>query len=298
MHIAALGSSFAAGPNIPPQTSTAARRSGNNYASLLLRSLPENLPTDSTKSTTTDNVSPHKLTDLTSSGATLLNVLRDPQETLLATLPPQISLLPADVDVVTLTAGGNDLGYSAGMIADAARLTVEDEGLLGMMLEGMGLKKGEGEDGGEGGGSFVSGAVSKEEVAERFVQVIDAIKLRAPNARVFLVEYLAVFGRDSSLAPDQPLGEEKVAFYRALAGDLKDAYALAAERRRDVGVEVVRVADLSEKEHALGSPEPWVTGFTVEGLMGGGAPFHPNALGHRGVAEVLRGRVLGGLEGL
>lgn len=294
MHIAALGSSFAAGPNIPPQTSTAARRSGNNYASLLLRSLPENLPTGSTKSTITDNVPPHKLTDLTSSGATLLNVLRDPQETLLATLPPQISLLPADVDVVTLTAGGNDLGYSAGMIADAARLTVEDEGLLGMMLEGMGLKRG----GDEGdGGSFVSGAVSKEEVAERFVQVIDAIKLRAPNARVFLVEYLAVFGRDSSLALDQPLGEEKVDFYRALAGDLKDAYALAAERRRDVGVEVVRVADLSEREHALGSPEPWVTGYTVEGLMGGGAPFHPNDLGHRGVAEVLRGRVLGGLEG-
>jgi lysophospholipase L1-like esterase len=268
MHIAALGSSFAAGPSIPPQTSAAARRSSNNYASLLSRSIPNS-----------------KLTDLSSSGATLLNVLSEPQETLLATIPPQLDGLPSDVDVVTLTAGGNDLGYSAGMIADAARLTVEDEGLLGMMLEGMGLKRDAADDSGPMG-------VSKEEVAERFVAVIDAILARAPQAKIFLVEYLAVFGDETVVADDQPLPSDKVAFYRGLAGDLKAAYALAAEQRKGMGVEVVSVADLSEREgHALGGKEPWVTGYTVEGLMRGGTPFHPNAEGHRGVAAVLGERV-------
>jgi lysophospholipase L1-like esterase len=273
MHIVALGSSFAAGPSITPQTHAAARRSSNNYASLLSRGIPGS-----------------KLTDLSASGATLLNVLNEPQETLLATLPPQLDGLPSDADIVTLTAGGNDLGYSAGMIGDAAKLTVDDKELLGMMLEGMGLKKDAVQDSNSNGGAT---GVSKEEVAARFIAVIDAIKTRAPKARIFLVEYISIFGPDTVLADDQPLGEERVAFYRSSAGDLKEAYRAAAEARKDVGVEVVRVADLSEKEHALGSREPWVTGFTVEGLMGGGAPFHPNAEGHRGVAAVLGERVRG-----
>ena len=285
MHITALGSSFAAGPSISPQTSAPARRSSNNYASLLSRAIPGS-----------------NLTDLSASGATLLNVLNEPQETLLGTLRPQLEGLPEDTDVVTLTAGGNDLGYSAGMIGDAARLTVEDGEVLGMMLEGMGLKRdaagaaaagsagSAGTDDGGGGGGGVAG-VSKEVIAERFVAVIDAIKARAPKARVFLVEYLAVFGPDTVVADDQPLGEERVGFYRGLAGNLKAAYAIAAERRKDQGVEVVSVADLSEREHALGAKEAWVTGYTVEGLMSGGAPFHPNAEGHRGVARVLGERV-------
>jgi len=277
MHIVALGSSFAAGPSIPPQSSAAARHSSNNYASLLSRSIPNS-----------------KLTDLSASGATLLNVLSEPQETLLATLPPQLDGLPSDANIVTLTAGGNDLGYSAGMIGDAAKLTVDDKELLGMMLEGMGLKK-DSADAANANANHNGGAVpgvSKEEVATRFIAVIDAIKARAPKARVFLVEYLAVFGPGTVLADDQPLGEERLAFYRGLAGELKGAYRLAAEAREDSGVEVVSVADLSERGHALGSEEAWVTGFTVEGLMGGGAPFHPNAEGHRGVAEVLREKVM------
>lgn len=261
MHIAALGSSFAAGPSIPPQTNAAARRSGANYPSLLAKALG-----DSTE-----------LTDLSASGATLLNVLSEPQQCLLATLPPQIDGLPADVDIVTITAGGNDLGYSAGMIGDAAMLTVEDKELLGVMLEGMGLKK-------EG----VVGAVDANEVRERFVRIIDAVRQKAPKARIFLVEYLAVFGEESKEAGDQPLGVEKVEGYRKMAGELSRAYREAAKKRD--GVEVVNVAEMSDG-HALGSREPWMTGFTVEGLMRGGAPYHPNAAGHRAVAEELVRRV-------
>ena len=45
--------------------------------------------------------------------------------------------------------------------------------------------------------------------------------------------------------------------------------------------------------HALGSAEPWMTGYTAEMLMRGGAPFHPNAAGHRAVADELVRRVRG-----
>lgn len=262
MHICALGSSFAAGPSIPPQINAAARRSGANYPSLLAKELSA------------------QLTDLSASGATLLNVLNESQQCLLATLPPQLDLLPADADIVTITAGGNDLGYSAGMIGDAAVLTVEDKELLGIMLEGMGLKK-------EG----VVGAVGWEEVRERFVRIIDAVKSKAPKAKIFLVEYLAIFGSESREAEDQPLGSEKVEHYKTMATELARAYREAAEKRPD-GVEVVPVSEMSEG-HALGSKEPWMTGFTAELLMRGGAPFHPNAAGHRAVADELLRRVKG-----
>lgn len=263
MHIAALGSSFAAGPSIPPQVSAAARRSGANYPSLLAAALGA------------------KLTDLSSSGATLLNVLDEPQQTLLATLPPQIEGLPVDIDIVTITAGGNDMGYSAGMIGEAAQLTIDDAELLGAMMEGMGLKK-------EG----VVGAVGWEEVRERFVRIIDAIRVKAPKARIFLVEYLAIFGDGSVVAGDQPLGRERVEVYRGMAGELSRAYWGAREKRRE-GVEVVGVAKMSEG-HALGSGEPWMIGYTKEMLMRGGAPFHPNAEGHKSIAKELVRMVRGG----
>lgn len=173
------------------------------------------------------------------------------------------------------------MGYSAGMIGEAAQLTIDDADLLGAMMEGMGLKK-------EG----VVGAVGWEEVRGRFVRIIDAIKAKAPKARIFLVEYLAVFGEKSRVSEDQPLGEERVEHYRGMAEDLARAYWGAKEIRGE-GVEVVAVAGMSEG-HALGSAEPWMTGYTKEMLMGGGAPFHPNAAGHRAVAEELVRRIKGG----
>lgn len=62
LHITALGSSFAAGPGIPPQINRMAGRSSNNYAHLLAARL---------------GADP---TDLTVSGATLNNILLEPQQ--------------------------------------------------------------------------------------------------------------------------------------------------------------------------------------------------------------------------
>ena len=123
------------------------------------------------------------------------------------------------------------------------------------------------------------------------MRIIDAIRARAPKAKIFLVEYLAVFGEESGVAGDQPLGKERVEVYRKMAEELSQAYWGAREMRAE-GVEVVGVAKMSE-EHALGSGEPWMTGYTAEMLMRGGAPFHPNAAGHRAVADELVRRARG-----
>ncbi|KAF3389558.1 hypothetical protein F1880_003458 [Penicillium rolfsii] len=104
LRIASLGSSFAAGPGVPPQIEPrAARRSGQNYPHLLAQQLNA------------------ELADLTVSGATLLNITVDPQTAPFSkeTFPVQISNLPEDADIVTITAGGNDINYIGGMLYDA-----------------------------------------------------------------------------------------------------------------------------------------------------------------------------------
>lgn len=189
-HITALGSSFAAGPGIEPIVNTTARRSSNNYAHLTAAALDA------------------KLTDLTSSGATLLNVLSQPQGFWLASpIVPQLDLLPPDVDIVTLTAGGNDLGYSKGMILDAFRAALRESRVLGWALKATGLtdKHAQMDD------------VTFDQVKERFLEIFDRIHAIAPKAKVYLVQYLDIFGPDTEVQPDQPLDKERREYYRSIA---------------------------------------------------------------------------------
>lgn len=81
LHLIALGSSFAAGPAIHPLSSRQAMRSTLNYPNLLSRRL----------------------------GASLTD----------RSFPPQVQGVTSDADVVTITAGGNDIGYIGGMMRDS-----------------------------------------------------------------------------------------------------------------------------------------------------------------------------------
>ncbi|OLR94361.1 ricin-type beta-trefoil lectin domain protein [Actinokineospora bangkokensis] len=97
----ALGSSFAAGPGIKPtQAGTAAsdcERSNDNYANQLGRDLGANL------------------TDVSCSSATTNNVLVTGQHG----QPAQINAVQSGTKLVTLTIGGNDVGYVGSLIQDA-----------------------------------------------------------------------------------------------------------------------------------------------------------------------------------
>lgn len=251
LKIAALGSSFAAGPNIPPQVNKAAMRSGRNYAHLVA----ERLDAD--------------LTDLTVSGATLLNVIKEPQVTMLrTTFKPQISLLPSDSDIVFLTGGGNDMNYSGGMISEALGQTP----VIGGLLSGIANKYGD-------------GTTELQALTARFVEVIDAIHKAAPKAKIILVEYLTVLGSDTKAGTDVSLSQDRVSHYQKLAEVLHTAYRHAAGARSDFA-ESVPIATLSG-DHGVGSQQPWVDGCSVWMILRGFAPFHPNAAGHEAIADVL-----------
>ncbi|CAI7624453.1 unnamed protein product [Penicillium viridicatum] len=224
LKIASLGSSFAAGPDIPPQIEPyAALRSGQNYPHLLAQHLNADL------------------TDLSVSGATLLNITVEPQSTPFnTTFPPQISDLPEDANIITVTAGGNDINYIGGMIADACDAELQS-----------------------------SVSLSPAELAERLGGVLDQIHKRAPGARIFLVEYLAVLGPATQPSRNIPLTQERIQHYRGVASVLQHAYSVAVEGRADC------------QEHALGSEEPWVGGFELGPLL------HPNLDGMKAVADIL-----------
>ncbi len=97
--VAALGNFFAAGLVSSLSLNAAAMRSARNYPHLLAERLGA------------------RLVDLTVSGATTANLLDSPQQTISgAVIPPQLEGVPAAADVVTITVGGNDLGFIAGLL--------------------------------------------------------------------------------------------------------------------------------------------------------------------------------------
>jgi lysophospholipase L1-like esterase len=253
MHIAAIGSSFAAGPGIPPLLDRSAMRSRYNYAHILA-----------------DNLGA-RLTDLTVSGATLDTILSQTQKTLWKSFAPQLSGLPSDANIVTITAGGNDLGYIGGVISN-----IVEKSTVGRLLYPM-LSK------------FTHPAeLTADEVAQRFVAVIDEVQRIAPAARILLVEYITIFGPHVQAGVDVQLTTAEIQHHREKALTLARGYRLASEARPRC--ELVPIADHS-RDHGLGSQEPWVYSFSW-GMLSQGCVFHPNLQGMQAVAKELEAVIL------
>ncbi|MFI5564200.1 SGNH/GDSL hydrolase family protein [Amycolatopsis japonica] len=161
----AMGSSFAAGPGIPPQrpgTPAACGRSTKNYASLVAgqRGLA--------------------LTDVTCSGATTANILTAGQ----AGQPPQIEAVTRDTRLVTITIGGNDVGYVGSLFTYGCQNT-----------------------GGANCGQVDRNAVrtALTTVHEKIGAVVAAVHRRAPRARVLVVDYLTIVPGDRPACDGVPL---------------------------------------------------------------------------------------------
>jgi lysophospholipase L1-like esterase len=242
----ALGSSMAAGPGIRPSADGApfrAGRSARNYPHVVA----ERLGLD--------------LVDVTYSGATTANVLTDSQNG----APPQADALDGSEDLVTVTIGGNDVGYVQLLMAAGLPHFVRSVPLLGGRLREM-LDP-----------TLRDRALV--EVAESLKEVGRTLRQRAPRAKVLFVDYLTLLPPDG-VAP--PLSDIDVALGRRVADTLE---RLTGEAAADTGCEWVRVADASREHHAW-SGEPWTTKFGLP-LPGRPAPLHPNAAGMRAVADLV-----------
>jgi lysophospholipase L1-like esterase len=256
----ALGSSFAAGPGVKPTVNRFALRSGSNYAHLVASALGA------------------ELIDATVSGATTETILRKPQGVWPFRFAPQIQSIPrgSDADLVTITAGGNDLRYLGSMSSAAYGSWLAARPITRDLGQGMRAKA-----------TAVPPSTRDVEAATAgLVEIVETVRDRAPLARVLLVDYLTILGtgtRRSRLAPFTP---SEFAYFREVASQVRQAFVNAAQRS---GAELVDVTAISDA-HAVGSREPWVQGFT--GISRGDAAlFHPTALGMRAVSKAILGHL-------
>ncbi len=249
----ALGSSMAAGPGILPRDKKAPLRAGRsavNYPHLVARRLGLDL------------------VDVTYSGATTAHVLTDRQND----EPPQVSALDGSDALVTVTIGGNDVGYVPMLTAAGLPQALRSVPVLGGRLREL----------------LDPSARDRALVAvgESLKEVGRTVRRRAPRARVLFVDYLTLLppaGGDAS-----PLSGADAALGRRVAATLE---RLTSEAAAETGCEVVRVSDTSREHHAW-SADPWTTKPSRFGVPIPGRPFpsHPNAAGMRAVADLVTER--------
>ena len=232
----ALGSSFAAGIGLGPRapgSPRACRRTINSYPQHLAR------------------LCGLSLVDRTCSGATTADVLdggKDRQG-------PQVDGITSDTELVTLTAGGNDVNY----VGDLIMLSLRARSRVARALMRLFWK-------------------GPRPVAERdfaalqrnFRAIVDAARRRAPDARIVFVTYPQIVpsvGTCEALG----LGLEEAALMRAVGQALD---AVTREAAQASGALLVDMGPPSAA-HAVGSAQPWVSGATR--LRD--APFHPTREG-------------------
>ncbi|ANY09103.1 SGNH/GDSL hydrolase family protein [Pseudonocardia sp. HH130630-07] len=254
----ALGDSYAAGPLIPVQTGTpvGCLRSDQNYPSVLARSAGF-----------TD------VTDVTCSGA-VTEDMTAPQEVKLGPNPPQLDTLDGSESLVTITVGGNDIGFASIITECTARSSTN---LLGAACRDF----------------FTAGGSDElveriDEAGDKVADVLSEIRDRAPAARVAVVGY-------PSILPDTGPGCYPVAPFSAgdtayLRETEKRLNGMLAEQAAEAGMDYVDTYGPTVGHDICQLPGvKWVEGLVPTSPA---APVHPNAQGMRAMAAAT-GAVLG-----
>ena len=243
----ALGDSYASGPGIPTQVDATCARSDQNYPSLLAAARN------------------WQLTDVSCSGATT-TALAGPQ----GTQAPQLDALGADTDVVTLTIGGNDIGFSKNL-ATCAGLTSKDP------------------TGNPCRTFFTSDGTDQleqrvDDTAPKIAAALDAVRERAPYAKVLVVGYPDLFPEDGvgCTSSAVPLAAGDFAYLRDTEKKLNAMIAnqAAAKGARYVDTYTPTVG------HDMCKPvgERWIEPLVAPAPT---APAHPNAQGQQAMAATV-----------
>ncbi len=237
----AIGSSFAAGQGIPEQGPTCGR-STNNYPSVVAQELEL------------------ELVDVSCGGATLGNLLDQPQ----GEAAPQVEAVTPDTELVTITAGGNDVSYSLTTLLcgqpDPCLADIDTASIDAALLD----------------------------LPNRFQDLAAAIRDRAPEATLLLVTYPDVVPDEGAECAALGLDADEAAYIDGLGDRLEEAFRTAAEASDLVLIDVY----VSSAGHGpcAADADRWVSG-----VDGGTESFgyHPTGAGHRAVADLIVAELTG-----
>ena len=186
---------------------------------------------------------------------------------------PQLDALGDDVSLVTMSLGGNDLGF-----ADIVKDCIVN---------------------GERGVGFMDTCQEKHDQriadelprlrAELIARYL-AIKDRAPNARVVIVGYPELFIQNPSDNYGNLLFKEDQVWMNEKAGELN---AMLREAAREAGVEFVDPTE-AFRGHGIGSSDHWINDLDFGGpgmMIADPSSFHPNAAGHAALADLIHQQI-------
>ena len=246
----ALGDSYAAGPLIPaPIPPFGCLKSTSNYGRLASIQL---------------GASPYR--DATCSGAETEDMTA-PQGVSPRPNPPQFDRLTATTTLVTITIGGNDIGFS-GIAQDCF-----SQNNTGTPCQDRYVTA---------SGDEISQNI--QETRPKVDAVLQGIHTRSPNAQVLVVNYAGILPHTGSTGcwPVVPISDGDVSYVRGKQVELNDMLAASAAAN---GAQVVDWYTASTGHDACQPPGiKWVEGAVPTSAA---APVHPNLLGMTGAASLV-----------
>jgi hypothetical protein len=230
-HVTSLGSSYAYGPGLESTT---------NYGAIFANNIGAS----------------HSR--LAVSGTTLIQAIRS-----------QVPKIPQGTTVVTITSGGNDLGYIGSVMASAkdprAKTWSSPNGLRA------------------------------RDISMRYSNVIQNIRERLstidapPGTKIMLVNYIRLFGNktvtgDATVPFSASALAHHESVYQLLVDGSVEAYHNMSSGSQNLRYPVVLVPmEAHSIGHAIGDVRAWVIGNG--GGQADGYPWHPSAAGMSGVAN-------------
>jgi lysophospholipase L1-like esterase len=245
-----LGDSYAAGPVIPVQLPPfGCLKSSSNFAHLVQLQMRF-----------------AEFRDASCSGAET-DDMTAPQGVTPGPNPPQFDSLSADTSAVTLTIGGNDIGFSS----------IAKDCFVVQPSNGSPCKD-----------KYTAGGVDQisqriQDTAPKVAAVLQGIKSRAPASTTYVVNYSAILPHSGpGCYPQMPVATGDVPYMRAKQEELNGMLATQAAAN---GAKLVDVYAASVGHSACALPGVrWVEPVVP---VNAAAPLHPNLLGMKAMADLV-----------
>ena len=245
-----LGDSYAAGPIIPVQIAPfGCLKSSSNFAHLVQLQLRF-----------------REFRDASCSGAETEDMTA-PQGVTPGPNPPQFDSLSAGTTAVTLTIGGNDIGFSS----------IAKDCFVAQPSSGSPCK----DKYTAGGSDQISQRI--QDTAPKVAAVLQGIKSRAPQSTTYVVNYSAILPHSGpGCYPQMPIADGDVPYIRAKQEELNGMLATQAAVN---GAKLVDVYAASVGHSACALPGlRWVEPVVP---VNAAAPLHPNLLGMKAMADLV-----------